>query len=146
MGAALSGTVTTFVNRKQEHEITRGFAGVIEEELDFSAISVASGATVQALKVGDGMVITRVSTVVKTPEGGTLTVDVGDGSGASGWDTGVDLDATTSAVARSEEAAASDTYGKGKYYTAADTIDLIMKNKADGAVIHMAAEYVRINT
>lgn len=118
-------------------------------ELDFAAITaarLAAGAT--ALGAAD--ILTVLSIPAKTKvlaagidvtvaEGGTLTLDLGDGSDADGYLDGVDGNTVASyANALVMVEAAPNTilgYSNGKYYSAADTIDLVTVNAADTAVV-----------
>ena len=80
---------------------------------------------------------------VTTAEGGTLTVDVGDGSDADGYLDGVNANTAASyATALSLAEATPNTvvgYSNGKYYSAADTIDVKTVNAADTAVMRLWA-------
>ena len=124
-----------------------------EVELDFAAISAArTAAGAAAIGAGDGLealripaksLVMAVGMDVVTAEGGTLTVDIGDGSDTDGWLDGVN--ANTVASYCSAAALAEGTpntfvgYGAGKYYSAADTIDVITVNAADAAVVRVWA-------
>lgn len=129
----------------------------MEVELDWAAISAArtaAGAT--AIGAGDGLpalsipaksLVLAVGLDVTTAEGGTLTVDVGDGSDTDGWLDGKDANAVASyaSVPFTLAEAAPNTivgYGAGKYYAAADTIDVITVNAADTAVMKLWAVVV----
>jgi hypothetical protein len=130
------------------HKVTR-----YEVELDFAAISAArTAAGAAAIGAGDGVeairipaksLVMAVGMDVVTAEGGTLTVDIGDGTDADGWLDGVN--ANTVASYCSAAALAEGTpntfvgYGAGKYYSAADTIDVITVNAADAAVVRVWA-------
>ena len=125
----------------------------IEVELDFAAIAaarVAAGAT--ALTSGDVLEVIQlpaktyvmaVGLDVTTAEGGTLTIDIGDGSAADGYLDGVDANTVASyasALALTEGAPNTVTgYSAGKYYAAADTIDVKTVNAADTAVMRLWA-------
>lgn len=131
----------------------------IEVELDFAAIAAAraaAGAT--ALTSGDVLEVIRlpaksyvlaVGLDVTTAEGGTLTIDVGDGSAADGYLDGVNANTVASyasALALTEGAPNTVTgYSAGKYYAAADTIDVKTVNAADAAVMRLWALVVDCN-
>lgn len=124
--------------------------GVIKVVLDWAAIAAARDAAGQtAVGAGDGVAaisipagtfVHAVGVDVTTAEGGTLTLDVGDGSDADGWLDGVDGNAVASYAPTKTlvEAAPNTILGYsvgGKYYSAADTIDVITVNAADTAVM-----------
>jgi hypothetical protein len=87
--------------------------------------------------------VLEVGLDVTTAEGGTLTVDVGDGGDVDGFLDGVNANTaasyTTSLVLA--EAAPNTVlgYSNGKYYSAADTIDIKTINAADTAVMRLWA-------
>lgn len=125
----------------------------VEVELDFAAIAAArsaagataltSGDVLEALPLPAKSLVMAVGLDVTTAEGGTLTIDVGDGSDTDGYLDGVD--ANTVASYASALALAEGTpntvvgYGAGKYYSAADTIDVKLVNAADAAVVRLWA-------
>lgn len=126
---------------------------MLEVDLDMAAITaarLAAGAT--ALANGDGLevlripaktLVLRVGLDVTTAEGGTCTIDVGDGTDPDGFLDGVNANTVASycsALALAE--AAPNTvvgYSNGKYYSAADTIDVVFVNAADAAVMRVWA-------
>ena len=131
----------------------------VEVELDFAAIAVAraaAGAT--ALTSGDVLEVIQlpaksyvmaVGLDVTTAEGGTLTIDIGDGSAADGYLDGVNANTVASyasTLALTEGAPNTVTgYSAGKYYAAADTIDVKTVNAADAAVMRLWALVVDCN-
>ena len=56
-------------------------------------------------------------------DGATLTADLGDGSNADGWVDGANLNSTTAIMTVKDDAYGPDNM-PGKFYAAADTIDL----------------------
>lgn len=127
--------------------------GVISVDLDFAAITTArSDAGATALGAGDILQVidlpakTHVLVAgidVTTAEGGTLTLDLGDGGDPDGYLDGVDGNVATSyasALTLAEGTPNTITgYSEGKYYSAADTIDLVMVNATDTAVMRVWA-------
>ena len=125
----------------------------MEVELDWAAISAArtaAGAT--AIGAGDGLpalsipaksLVLAVGVDVTTAEGGTLNIDVGDGSDPDGWLDNPSANAVASyasGIALAEGAPNTLVgYGGGKYYSAADTIDVITVQAADTAVMKVWA-------
>lgn len=138
------GTIATFVEKTQEYVNLAGIAVGAENTIDFSVTNTATGDVVQAIKIPANAFVTRISVIVRTAEGGALTATVGDGTNASGWDaSNVDFNAAAGTVTRSLEA--TDTYGIGKLYTAADTIDFTMTGAADAGKVTIVAEYTMID-
>jgi len=137
-------TVTSFITGQQEHEIIKGYSGYIQNTLSFANTNADAADVVQALKVGIGMVVTKVTLKIDTAEGGTSTNDIGDGDDPNGYDDAVDFNAAANTITRSLEA--TDALGVGKYYAAADTIDITLDNDLNTAVVTIIAEYVRIGT
>ncbi len=149
------GTAAAYVDNGL-HKVT-----VLEVTLDFAAITVAraaAGAT--ALAAGDVMEVLRIPAKsqvlnvgidVTTAEGGTLTIDVGDGADADGFLDGVNANTaasySSSTVTLVEGApnTLSPAFGFGKYYSAADTIDVTTVNAADVAVMRVWAIVVDCN-
>jgi hypothetical protein len=136
-------TVTTFITGQQEHEILKGYKGVIHNTLNFATTNASAADVIQALKVGAGMLVTSVRTKITTAEGGTATCDVGDGDDPNGYNDAADLNAAAGVIEKNLEA---DAYGVGKYYSADDTIDLTLDHDLDACVVEVIAEYERIAT
>lgn len=118
---------------------------LIEVELDFAAITAARSAA-GATALTDGDILEVISLPAKsmvlacgldvtTTEGGTCTVDIGDGDDGDGYLDGVNANTIAS------YGPASATIGTGlqRYYAAADTIDLTMVNAMDTAVVRLWA-------
>jgi len=141
-------TITTFITGTQEHEILEGYVGYLQNTLDFSATNATTLAIVQALKVGAGMWVQNVYVKVDTAQGATLTAKVGDGTADDGWDASTNLNATAGTTTMGSDG--TDAYvAGGKYYSAADTIDLTMLTAAtlvDTAVVTVVAPYMRVTT
>jgi hypothetical protein len=122
------------------HKVTR-----YEVELDFTEIAaarLAAGAT--ALAAGDVMevlpipaksLVMHVGVDVVRAGTATLTVSVGDGTAATGY-----LNAVAAAAVGSFASVATEAddaivgLTAGKYYSAADTIDLVLNTVAPGAL------------
>lgn len=136
-------TVTTFIDETQEHVDLAGRVVGVCNTLNFATTSVSAADVVQAVKIPANAFVTRISTIVRTAEGGTCTATVGDGTTADGWDASINLNATAGTVLRSLEA--TDTYGIGKLYTSADTIDLTMGHATDAAKVTVVAEFAYID-
>ena len=132
------GTVTTFIDYTQEqvelgHRWTK-----LSNEIDFSETEVSAADVVQALKIPANTYVKNVYVLVKTAEGATCTATVGDATDPNGWDASTNLNASAGTVTAG--LAGTDDYATaGKFYSAADTIDLVMGHAADtGKVIVFA--------
>tara|TARA_B100001939_G_C16895897_1_gene597573 strand:- start:888 stop:1346 length:459 start_codon:yes stop_codon:yes gene_type:complete len=120
----------------------------ISVKLDFAAITTARAAAgltalaatdvLEVIRVPANTYVTNVALNVTTAEGGTLTVDVGDGDNPDGYLDGVNANATAAYLT----VAGTDAYESGKFYTAADTIDVTTVNAADTAVMTLTAVMV----
>lgn len=94
--------------------------------VDMSVIQPASADVIQFYNVGEGTFITRVSCMIVVAEGGAANIDIGDGDAVNGFDDAVDINAAAKVITRSLEA--TDAYGIGKYYSAADTLDIVVNS------------------
>jgi hypothetical protein len=139
------GTAAAYLD-KGKYSLTK-----LEVALDFAAITAAraaAGAT--ALTAGDALEVIRipagtqvvaVGLSVTTAEGGTLTVDVGDGDDPDGWLDGVNANtaagysSSTVTISEGTPNTISPAFAFGKYYGAEDTIDVKTVNAADTAVM-----------
>ena len=97
----------------------------------------------EVLQIPAKSYVLHVGLDVTTVEGGTLTIDVGDGADPDGYLDGVNANAAASyasALALTEGAPNTITgLTSGKYYSAADTIDVTTVNAADTAVMRVWA-------
>ena len=130
---------------------------IIIFNLDTNAVNQGAAGVAQCIPIKAGMEVLSVVVEVVTEEGGTLTVDVGDGADADGYIDGADMNATvgdfyTSVVPHVFANAAGDIVTPsgndetdfgiigGKFYTTADTIDILINDNADAAVMRITAE------
>ena len=131
-----------------------GKMNFIERTIDFKQVAAyRAGAGLTALGSGDvyeilelpaKTLVLRVGYDVTTAEGATATVHIGDGATASGFVSGANLNSVgsgASALALTEGAPNTITgYSGGKYYSAADTIDLTLNHASiDAAVVRVWA-------
>lgn len=131
-------TETYFTNKQPFPQAEIGRLFCVSAVIDFTKKNVAANDVVPVLNIKGGTTVLEVDTRVMTAEGGTLTVDVGDGDGANSWDNNVDLNATAGTMTKS--APGTDTYATtGKSYSADDTIDLKMDHAADAAKVCVTA-------
>lgn len=124
----------------------------LEVRLDFAAITAArSAAGATALANGDVLEVLQIPAKtqvlaagldVLTAEGATQTFDLGDGADPDGFLDGVN--GNTVAGYSSTQGAVG--FVSGKYYDAADTIDIVLVNAADTAVVVVWAIVVDCTT
>lgn len=145
-GTATSGPLPHDANHR---------TGVISVRLDLADITTArAAASATALGAGDVLQVLDIPALtfvhaagitLHTAEGGTLTLDLGDGDDADGWLDGVNGNATAPTAYASTLVLAEGTpntmtgYTEGKLYTAADTIDIVFVNAADAVVLDVWA-------
>ena len=139
--------VTSFIANDSLYRLMPGIQQVMKKILDFGTTAAADGATIQAMKVENGMLLGRVYCRLMTPEGGTTscTMDVGDGDDPNGYLSAVSLTAATDTVVSSSFT--SDAYAaNGRWYLADDTIDVIIKGATGTAKVEIVAPFARIDT
>ena len=95
--------------------------------------AVPTTSVVKLFNVAAETTVIGIITKVLTAEGGALTGDIGDGTTTNGYDNDVDLNAATTAVCpHTTDGTDASAY---KYYSAADTIDLVLTGAADAAIV-----------
>ena len=111
-----------------------------QNKVDFSAHPcTAAGGVVEVLSIPAGAYVERVILRVDTAEGGTATGDLGDGTDPNGYDDAMNLNAAANTCYSS--VAGTDALAEGKYYSAADTIDLSLDHDLDAGIYTVAAIY-----
>lgn len=118
---------------------------MISIDLDMAAITAARAAAgaaaiadndiLEVIPVPAKTLVLAVGLDVTTAEGGTCTIDVGDGATVDGYLDGVNANTVASYCST----LAAEAYDGGKYYAAADTIDVKFINAADVAVMRVWA-------
>ena len=108
-------------------------------EIDFSDQAYASADVLQLINIPAETFVHRVKYKVETVEGGTLTFDIGDETDPNGFiaaANGNALGSGANVLALTEGTPNVVTgYSNGKYYSAADTLDMVINNAADVAKI-----------
>jgi hypothetical protein len=131
------------LNKISRVEVVLDFAKITAARVAAAATALTSGDIIEAIPLPAKSLVLRVGLDVTTAEGGTLTIDVGDGSDTDGFLDGVNANTVASycsALALTEAAPNTVTgYSNGKYYSAADTIDVVIVNAADVAVMRLWA-------
>ena len=130
--------VAAGINKVSSVTVDLNFATITTERAAAGLTALAAGDVLEVIKVPANTLVTHVALNVTTAEGGTLTVDVGDGDNPDGYLDGVNANATAAYLT----VAGTDAFEAGKYYTAADTIDVTTVNAADTAVMKLTAVMV----
>tara|TARA_R100000231_G_scaffold47840_2_gene40966 strand:- start:10696 stop:11151 length:456 start_codon:yes stop_codon:yes gene_type:complete len=130
--------VAAGINKVSSVTVDLNFATITTERAAAGLTALTSADILEVIKVPAQTLVTHVALEVTTAEGGTLTVDVGDGDNTDGYLDGVNANATAAYLT----VAGTDAYEAGKYYTAADTIDIVLNNAADAAVMKLTAVMV----
>lgn len=128
---------------------------VFKVKLDFAAIAaartaagataLASGDVLQVIQLPANSYVHCAGIEVTTAEGATATVGIGDGSSATGYYAAASLNAvaslsSTPALTEGTPNTFTNAYAFGKFYSAADTIDLTLNhNSIDTAVCYVWA-------
>ena len=137
----MSGTVTYFTDEEQTHQDLVGRTVYAVKKVDFTRKPAVTNDVVQVLNIPAKALVHQVYVRVDTLEGATCTATVGDASGANNWDASTNLNAANNTVTGGLVGTDSYTGSGGKYYSAADTLDLTMANNANNAIITCVAEY-----
>ena len=130
--------VAAGINKVSSVTVDLNFATITTERAAAGLTALAAGDVLEVIKVPTNTLVTHVALNVTTAEGGTLTVDVGDGDNPDGYLDGVNANATAAYLT----VAGTDAFEAGKFYTAADTIDIVTVNAADTAVMTLTAVMV----
>lgn len=107
------------------------------QTLNCAKQNVGAGEVAQVINVPAGTWVLGVYHKVLTPEGGTMTYDIGDGATVDGYVDGADGNAST--VGFSFDGTTTEAFGSGKFYATADTIDVTCVNAGDKMVLYVEA-------
>ena len=115
-------------------EVVLDFAKIAAARSAAGVTALASGDVLEVIPVPAKTLVMRVGYDVTTAEGATATFDLGDGSDADGYLNDVDLNSVGSGVMSLALTEGTPNtiagYSNGKYYSAADTIDMTLNNNA----------------
>ncbi len=120
-------------------------------ELDFATTNRASGDILQLFDIPAGSWVPLVGYQVVTAEGGVFTFDIGlTGVDADGFIDGADGNTVGRGVSGPvtlAEAAPNTVvgYSGGHFFSATDTIDLLLNNAADAAKVRVWAVVIDLN-
>jgi hypothetical protein len=113
----------------QEEDLSPYFT--VKATFDAAAAVVENGTAIlandvfQMITVPANTLVYGVRANVTTAEGGTCTFDVGDDATTDGYHDGLDgNDATVNVFSFDEDGTKTEAFGNGKFYAAANTIDL----------------------
>jgi len=105
--------------------------------------ALATSDVFQLVNVPAGAFVLQVVAKVVTAEGGTCTFDIGDGATVDGYIDGADGNASTVVSSFDEDGTKTEAFGNGKFYSAADTIDLLLATgTAAKVVIDVTVTYI----
>ena len=130
--------VAAGINKVSSVTVELNFATITTERAAAGLTALTSADILEVIQVPAQTLVTHVALEVTTAEGGTLTVDVGDGDNPDGYIDGVNANAAAAYIT----VAGTDAYEQGRFYTAADTIDIVLNNAADAAVMKLTAVMV----
>jgi hypothetical protein len=124
----------------------------VTKDFDVAAAAVENGTAVLAndvfelIDVPANTFVHGVRVDVLTAEGAASTIDVGDGATADGYHDGLDAnDATVNVYSWDEDGTKTEAFGHGKFYSAADTIDLkVMTGSWLAFKVRLTATMIRL--
>jgi hypothetical protein len=90
-------------------------------------------------------IVFNVYTTVVTPEGGTATADIGDGTDPNGYNDAVDFNATAGTIESGVDATDALINAEGNSYAASDTIDITLDHALDTCVIEVVVTYLSLD-
>ena len=137
MGTA-AAHVAAGINKVSSVTVELNFATITTDRAAAGLTALGAADVLEVIRIPAQTLVTNVALEVTTAEGGTLTIDVGDGDNPDGYLDGVNGNATAAYLT----VAGTDAFEAGKYYTAADTIDIVLNNAADAAVMKLTAVMV----
>ncbi len=131
-GAAVRGA--NALNKTSVVSITLDFAAIAAARVAAGAAALAATDVLQVMQIPAKSMVLSVGVDVTTAEAAVATMSVGDGTTATGYITNADLNVVGSQamVLTLIEAAPNliSGYSSGKYYAAADTIDVVINTAA----------------
>jgi hypothetical protein len=105
--------------------------------------AIATSDVFPLIDIPAGAFVLGVAHKVLTAEGGTCTYGIGDGDTTSGYVAAANGNTTTNAFSMTCDATTPDL-GNGKFYSAADSIDLILTSgTAATVVIGISVTYIQ---
>lgn len=102
---------------------------LIEQVIDFSVNNASATDVLEVIPVPAMTSVLQVGWEVITAEGGTATIDIGDGDDDDYWKSAADAN----------DATVMDVSGTAHHYATADTIDITCNNDMDAAKVRIWA-------
>ena len=121
---------------------------LVEVTLDFSETNASAADTVTVFDVKAKQLLLGMAVEVVTPEGGTATIDIGlTGGDVDAFIDGANINDTAGSVHKSGDAGTNETIVEdgGEMFTSADTIDMLVNNDLDTAVIKVFAWFMDLS-
>ena len=116
---------------------------ILKYSLNFSETGRTAADTLQLFNIPAKTLVTHMQYDVITAEGGTFTFDLGDGADPDGFIDGANGNSVGNGVnTLTLVEAAPPTilgYGLGKYYSATDTLDILINDTVDTGVMVVRA-------
>jgi len=122
-------------------EFPGGNVAMYMNEVDYSVTNLTGSDIGQVLAINAGDLVWDFRTRLQTLEGGVATGDMGDTDDSNGYDDAVDFDATAGDFFATTKG--TDAYALGRLYTSDDTIDQVVDNTLDTAVVQYFALVVK---
>lgn len=123
------------LHKLTRYEVELDFTEIAAARLAAGATALASGDVLEVLPIPAKALVMHVGVDVVTAGTTGLTLDVGDGTDADGYIdgfSGAAVGSTASVTTEASDAIVGLT--AGKYYAAADTIDVVLVGQAPGAL------------
>lgn len=115
----------------------------ITKIVDAAENNIGAGESADFCNTPAKCVVTRVTAVELTAEGGTLTVDIGDEADPDGYLDGGNANVTAPALIAK---AGTEAYAGGKYYASETPLRIVCVNAADAAKIAITVEGYTLDT
>lgn len=127
------------LNKAVRMEVVLDFAAIKAARAAAGATALASGDVLEVMAVPAKTLVMAVGYDVTKAEGGTATFDLGDGSDTDGYLNDINLNSVASGAMSLALATGTPNtvagYSAGKYYAAADTIDVLLNNNDVNAAV-----------
>jgi hypothetical protein len=125
------------LNKVSRYEVTLDFAAIAAARAAAGATALAAADVLEVLPIPAKSLVMHVGVDVLTAGTAGLTLDVGDGTDADGYLDGVSgaaVGSFGSVATVAGDPGALVGLSAGKYYSAADTVDLVLVGQAPGAL------------
>jgi hypothetical protein len=125
------------LHKVTRYEVELDFAAIATARLAAGATALASGDVLEALPIPAKSLVMHVGVDVVTAGTSGLTLDVGDGVDADGYLDGVSgaaVGSFCSVATVAGDPGALVGLSAGKYYTAGDTVDVVLVGQVPGAL------------